>query len=92
MIVTKYLSDGYINAVKRSQDCTSIVEYTKAMHNAGAFGNDYKHCMKAPAVLVEKYCNDRGITFADFMEDEAHVKAFVENPDHSMLRIWTGRM
>jgi len=92
MIVTKYLSDGATNAVKRIQDCEPIMEDAKARQRAGLVGNDYRHVMRVPAVIVERYCNQKGITFADFMEDEAHMRAIADDPDLSYFRVWTGRM
>jgi hypothetical protein len=79
--------------VGRSQDCTAIAEYAKALHNEGYHGSsEMKHAAKIPLVIVEKYCNERGITFEQFMGDDKHIKAVVENPDNSVFRIWKGRL
>lgn len=79
--------------VGRTQDCTTIAEYAKALHNEGHHGSsEMRHAAKIPLVIVEKYCNERGITFEQFMNDDAHLKAVVENPDNAMFRIWKGRI
>jgi hypothetical protein len=79
--------------VGRSQDCTKIAEYAKALHNEGLHGSaDVKHVAKLPLVIVEKYCNERGITFEQFMAEEKHIKAVVEDRDNAMFRIWPGRL
>lgn len=79
--------------IGRSQDCTMIAEYAKALHNEGHHGSsEMRHAAKIPLVIVEKYCNERGITFEEFMGDEKHLKHVVENPDNKMFRIWTGRI
>ena len=43
-------------------------------------------------VLVEAYCNDRGITFDQFMGDPAHIRAMVNDPALDAFRIWRGRV
>jgi hypothetical protein len=42
--------------------------------------------------VVETYCNTRGITFAEFMQNTDHVAAMLRDPDLSGFRIWTGRI
>lgn len=79
--------------VGRSQDCTTIAEYAKALHNEGHHGSsEMRHAAKLPLVIVEKYCNERGITFEEFMADDKHLKYVVEHPDNRMFRIWGGRI
>lgn len=76
-----------------SQDCTAIAEYAKAQHNEGNFGSsEMRHAARIPNVIVEKYCNDNGVSFEAFMADPVHIKRLVENPDNSMFRIWKGRL
>lgn len=75
------------------QDCEPILERAKALHNEGLTGSsEMKHAASFPAVLVEKYCNDRGITFADFMAEPKHVRAMLSDPDLSGFRIWAGKV
>lgn len=79
--------------VGRTQDCTTIAEYTKAAHNEGLHGSsEMRHAAKIPLVIVEKYCNETGITFEEFMGSEKHLKSVVENPDNKVFRIWPGRL
>lgn len=76
-----------------TQDCTPIAEYAKAQHNEGNFGTaDVKHAARIPNVIVEKYCNDNGVTFEQFMGDPVHIKRLVEDPNNAMFRIWRGRL
>lgn len=78
--------------IARSQDCTPIAEYAKAQHNAGCFGSsEVKHAARLPNVIVEKYCNDNGITFEEFMQNEVHIRRVVQHPDNTMFRIWPGK-
>jgi hypothetical protein len=45
-----------------------------------------------PDVLVERYCNQNGIEFSEFMQNPVHVKRMCADPDLSGFRIWTGRV
>lgn len=75
------------------QDCTPIAERTKALHNEGMHGSgDMRHAASLPFVLVERYCNDRGISFEDFMRGKEHIKAMLNDPALSHFRIWPGRV
>lgn len=79
--------------IANSQDCTPIAEYAKAQHNAGFHGSsEVKHAARIPLVIVEKYCNENGVTFEDFMTDRVHMKRVVEDPANAMFRIWPGAL
>ena len=75
------------------QDCTPILEDAKARHNAGFHGtSEMKHAARFPDVVVERYCNEQGITFSEFMQNPAHIKRLLMTPELSGFRIWTGRV
>jgi hypothetical protein len=79
--------------IGRSQDCTPILDDAVRRHNEGLHGTaEVKHAARIPNVIVEKYCNENGVTFADFMNDPVHIKRLVEHPDNSMFRIWKGKL
>lgn len=85
-------ADGSLT-VSRSQDCTAIAEHCKAQHNAGAFGSsEVKHAASIPLILVEKYCNEQGINLHELLNNPAHIRRVVMNPDNSAFRIWKGRI
>lgn len=76
-----------------SQDCEPYLERAKYLHNTGQHGSsDFKHAASFPAVIVEKYCNDRGIDFRTFMAEPAHIKRMLNDPDLAGFRIWKGRV
>lgn len=79
--------------IARTQDCTPIAEFTKAMHNSGNHGgSEMRHAAKIPLVIIEKYMNDHGVTFQEVMNDEKHFRHMLNDPDFKMFRIWPGRV
>lgn len=79
--------------VQRSQDCTPIAERAKRMHNEGQHGSsEMRLAADIPYVIAEKYCNENGVTFAEFMANPVHIKRVVEHPDNTMFRVWKGRL
>lgn len=74
-------------------DADTVAEYCKAAHNDGAHGSaDMKHVMRVDGFFIVDWCNKRGLTFAQFMRDQSIQKAFMEDPELSMFRIWKGRV
>lgn len=79
--------------VRRVQDVEPVLEEAKARASAGLVGNkDFWHMAELPFVIVEKYCNDKGITFAEFMGNTDHVRAMVNDPALANFRVHGGRM
>lgn len=79
-------------AIERVQDCTPIAEEAIALHNAGIHGsNEMRHAARIPNVMIEKYCNDKGITFAEWMQNEDHIRAMLNDPALAHFRIWKGK-
>lgn len=86
------LEDGAM-IVGRSQDCTPIAEYAKARQNEGHHGSkDMRLAASIPFVMVEKYCNDTGIEFSEFMGNQEHIRRVCNDPAMAHFRIWPGRI
>lgn len=78
---------------QRTQDCTPIVEETKRLSLNGEHGSsEMRHAARFPMVLIEKYINDKGITFQEFMKDKTHVKTMLSDPALADFRIWRGNV
>lgn len=78
--------------IERIQDCTPIAEHTTRLRNEGKVGtSEMRLAASLPMVLIERYCNDRGITFDQWMKDPAHAKAMLHDPALSAFRVWEGR-
>lgn len=86
------LHDGAMT-VERSQDCTPIVEHTKALNREGFHGtSEMKHAAKIPYIIIERYCNDHNILFSEFMQNKEHMKRVLNDPALAAFRIWPGRV
>ena len=79
--------------INRVQDCEPILEDAKARHKEGIHGSsEMRHAARLPLVLIEKYCNDKGISFQEWSNNKAHIRAMLNDPALSHFRIWNGRV
>ena len=75
------------------QDCTPYLENAARMRvDGGKKDKDMWHAASYPAVVVETYCNQAGITFSEFMQNKVHVRRMMQDPDLSKFRIFEGRV
>jgi len=80
-------------AIERVQDCTPIADLTKELHNAGIHGSsEWKHAAKVPNVIIERYCDLKGITFEEWMGNEEHMRAVLNDSALADFRIWPGKV
>lgn len=85
-------NDGSIT-FEREQDCQPIIDEVqkiKQVTDGRSKTGDLVHVGRIPAVIVEKYCNSRGITFHDFIVDDTHVTALMNDSDYRVFRVWEG--
>ncbi|MBO1748895.1 hypothetical protein [Stenotrophomonas indicatrix] len=93
LVTTGLVSDGADLIERRSQDVEPILEYAKRMRNQGDVGSsEMRHAAKIPKAVIENYINRTGITFHEFMVDDKHIRAMLNDPDLSGFRIWKGRV
>lgn len=91
-VKTQFISNDNASGVLRSQDCTAIAEYAKSQHNAGFTGtSEVKHAARLPLIIVEQYCNDKGVTYEEFIKNPVHIKRCVTDPKNDAFRIWKGK-
>jgi hypothetical protein len=89
---TVALQDGNL-ITGTTQDCNPYVDHAAHMRREGLTGSaDLRLAASVPFVVVEKYCNEKGISFREFSGSEAHKIAFLNNPDYKALRVWEGRV
>jgi hypothetical protein len=92
LVTTFAEHDGKI-FIAQTQDCTPIAERAKALHNAGEHGSsEMRHVATIPDVILEKYMNERGVTYAELMTNPVHMKHICNDPANAMFRIWPGRL
>lgn len=75
------------------QDCESILERSKALHNEGMHGSkDMRLAASIPVVVIEKWCNDNGIAYADLGRSPDLKRRMLSDPALSSFRVWKGRI
>ncbi len=78
---------------ERVQDVEPILDFTHDLRAVGRVGSgEMRHAASVPMVIVEAYCNDRGITFHEFMNNPVHGRAILNDPALRAFRVWEGRV
>jgi hypothetical protein len=79
--------------IAQTQDCTPIAEHAKALQSAGMHGSsEMRHAATIPDVILNKYMNENGVSYAELMRDPVHIKRICNDPDNKMFRIWPGKL
>ncbi len=93
LITTGLRQEGDDLIERRSQDVSPILEFAKRQRNAGEVGSsEMKHAAKIPKAVIENYIARAGITFHEFMVNDHHIRAMLNDPELSGFRIWKGRV
>lgn len=93
LITTGLRQEGDDLIERRSQDVAPILDHVTRLRNAREFGSsEMKHAAKIPKAVIENYIARTGITFHEFMVDDKHIKAMLNDPELSGFRIWKGRV
>lgn len=75
------------------QDVSAILEDAKARSNEGYHGSsEMRHAARLPMAAIDRYCNDKGITFHEWCSNKTHVRAMLNDPDLSAFRVWGGKV
>lgn len=92
VITRVHTSDNGIT-FERIQDVQPILEATHDLRTLGRVGSsEMRHAASFPMVVIEAYCNNNGIDFAEFMQHPKHAKAMLNDPALRAFRIWEGRV
>lgn len=77
-------------------DLHAVADYCKARQNSdvrGATGDkDMRMLAEIPGIIVQQYCNEKGITFAEFIRNPEHATRMLNDPALSYFRIHRGRV
>lgn len=77
----------------RMSDLQAVMDDCAGRRGVGATGSsEMKHVARVPAFIVQRYINDNGITFAEFVRDPKHADRMLSDPSLSAFRIWGGRL
>lgn len=81
--------------VQRFEDVEPLIEHLAALRqdsDGKSKSGELYHVGDIPMSVVEGYCNEAGITYAQFIsEGDTHIKRILMNPDYSKFRVWQGR-
>lgn len=92
-VATRIIIDGEQMHTIRTQDCTPIAERAYAMHKEGMHGSsEMRLAATIPNVIIEKYMNEHGVSYAEVIGNEVHMRRICNDPDNKMFRIWPGRI
>ena len=75
------------------QDCTQIADLCQQMSNEGITGSsEMRHAAFIPDVFIEKYGNDRGLSYHEVMANKDHIRMILRDPALAHFRIWKGKV
>ncbi len=85
--------DVHLHEVDRA-DLDIVAKHCADMRSIGYEGpsKDTKLAASVPAFFIQKYINDNGITFAEFIRNQAHVNRFLDDPAIAHFRVWQGKI
>lgn len=87
-VQTRFHDDDGRLVVERVQDCEPVLESAKRLHNEGVHGSrEMRHVARFPKVLVEKYCNQHGITLHEWLVNPVHAERMLNDPDLKYFRV-----
>lgn len=71
----------------------AIVDAVKARHNAGEFGSrEMRYLGEVTPMMLQTYCDKNGIAWDVAMQDPAHFRRILNDPENSNMRVWKGRV
>ena len=77
--------------VNSIQDVEPILTDCKIRADMGMTGShDMPHMVRFPMVIIEMYCNDRGVTFQEWIQNPEHARAMINDPGLKDFRIHSG--
>jgi hypothetical protein len=69
------------------------MEACKSLQSCGITGtSEMRHLAEFPGYIIQKYCDDKGITWAEWMQNGAHARAMLNDPALAYFRIDAGRV
>jgi hypothetical protein len=94
-ITTILHDDGERLAIERVADVEPVLnEIADIKKSTGGMSStsELAHVGRIPAIVIEQYCNEHGIDFYTFMNEDVHVTRLLTDSNYSKLRIWEGAL
>ena len=78
-----------------TDDLRALADHCAAIRSTGQnkiIGKDMSHVASVPVWLVKAFCNNKGITWAQFMRNGEFDEEFLNMPETKAFRTWEGRI
>lgn len=84
------LVDGKV-VMNRFSDVEPALDLLSGMRQiTDGKGKQFWWIGEIPNVIVEKYLNENGVTYQDFLADSTHARRILQNPDYKKFRVFEG--
>lgn len=86
--------ENIIDLTSETLDNLRVVsDHCQRLRSSGLTGDkDMRVLAHVPGFMIEKWCNDHGITFAAFMRDNEIQTKMLNDPDMKAFRVYEGRV
>lgn len=65
-----------------------VADACKFLQSNGITGNkEMRHLAEFPGYLIEAYCNQKGITWDEWMQNPVHARIMMNDPDLAHFRV-----
>ena len=85
-LVTQDLDDDGVYHIETKQDVTNVINNVKMLSETTTPGKDLRHVAEIPMVVAEQAMRE------GWFNDKAKMKAWLNNSDNSIFRIWKGKV
>lgn len=95
MAETRYTIEDGRFGVGRSSDVEPLLDIIKQERITGDGNNGFgkmKLAARLDPIIVEKYINDNGITWAEFLGNNEHARRMCNDPALAAFRVWQGAL
>ncbi len=86
-----FVQDGQLVA-QNTQQAKPYADMAQALSTERVQDKDFKLAGHYPAIMVEKYLADNGITLHEFFGNQEHAKRMLNDPNLAMFRVWKGKV
>lgn len=91
-VFTRAFQDGDEIRLVRAQDAEPILESAQHLRSNGLTGSaDFRHVGRIPAVVLEGWLNEAGVSFNDHKAVEEIIHRKLLDGDFAKLRVHEGR-